>query len=64
MANDNWKQVSKYAIQREQWSIAKCFVDGATLYVLHDAKGVRYGHYESAQEAKDMADSLDLAVQA
>jgi len=39
-------------------------VDGTTLYVLHDVAGVRYGHWESAEEAKKMADSLDVAVQA
>jgi hypothetical protein len=59
-----WERVNPYAINRGRWFISKATVEGATLYVLHDASGVRYGHWESSDEAKDFADSLDRAASA
>jgi hypothetical protein len=56
-----WRRHNDYCIRRDQWYIAKNFVDGATLYVLHDEAGVRYGHWESPQEAADQAASMDAA---
>lgn len=52
-----WAQVSKYALTRGTQTIAKCYLDGCTLYVLHDSDK-RIGHYESAEDAKAMADQL------
>jgi len=52
-----WSRVSDYAIVRGRQAIAKCFVDGCTLYVLTDGE-TRIGHYNDAAEAKAMADQV------
>jgi len=61
-ARDAWERKGQYAIVRGPWAIAKVFVGGATLYVLTHDDGVRYGHFESAEEAKAMADSVEVVV--
>lgn len=52
-----WVQVNKYALTRGTQTIAKCYLDGCTLYVLHDGDK-RIGHYESADDAKAAADQF------
>ena len=61
---EGWKRHNDYCIRKAGWYIAKCFVDGATLYVLHDEAGTRYGNFESAADAVSYADSLDLGMTA
>lgn len=48
-------------LRRAPWIICKCFVDGATLYVLSNDDGVRFGNFESSDDAKAHADSIELA---
>lgn len=57
--SNEWAQVNPYAIKRGAWFISKAMVDGATLYTLHDSAGVRYGHWETAKEAKDFAEAME-----
>lgn len=57
----SWIRHSDYGIKRGDWMIGKFFIDGATLYVLHDVQGVRYGHFESAEEAKQAAKQMEDA---
>jgi len=59
-----WTRLNAYAIRKYPWIIGKMFVDGATLYVLSDDAGVRYGHFDSAAEAIRYSDSLELGAQA
>jgi hypothetical protein len=59
-----WTRLNAYAIRKYPWIIAKVFVDGATLYILSDDAGVRYGHFESAAEAVSESDRLELGAQA
>lgn len=59
-----WRRHNDYCIRRDQWYIAKNFVDGATLYVLHDEAGTRYGNFESAAAAASYADQLELGMTA
>lgn len=59
MAND-WKRISPYAIRKPPFYIAKAYVDGCTLYTLSDDNHVRYGTFNSADEAKQYADQLEL----
>lgn len=58
-----WARFNDYAIRKAPWIIAKVFVDGATLYVLSDDAGVRYGHFESADLAIADADALESGAQ-
>jgi hypothetical protein len=53
-------------LRRAPWIIAKAFVDGHTLYVLsHDANGgTRHGQFDSADEAKAYADSMEQGAKA
>ncbi len=60
--SNGWSRLNQYAIRKAPWIIAKAFVDGATLYVLSGDDGVRYGHFESADEAKSHAAALDLGA--
>lgn len=60
----HWQRVGAYAIERSPWRIAKSLMDGATLYTLFDTSGVRYGHFESAEEAKAEAERIEMAGQA
>lgn len=64
MKND-WQRINLYAIRKAPWTIAKVFVDGATLYVLSSDEngGTRYGHFNSADEAKEYAEALELGAQ-
>lgn len=57
-----WKRINAYAVQKAQWMVAKVFVDGATLYVLSDDAGVRYGHFESAADAIAETGRLEMGV--
>lgn len=59
-----WRKHNDYCIRKAGWYIAKCFVDGATLYVLHDEAGTRYGNFESAADAASYAESLELGMTA
>lgn len=59
-----WKRIDKYAIANGDWRIAKCFVDGTALYVLFGPEGERYGHFDSADDAKTFAAQLELGAQA
>ena len=61
---EGWRKHNDYCITRKGWYIAKCFVDGATLYVLHDEAGTRYGNFESAADAAAYADQLELGMTA
>lgn len=61
-ARETWERKGQYAIVRGPWAIAKVFIDGATLYVLTHDNGVRYGHYETAEDAKAMAESVEAAT--
>lgn len=50
-------------VRRAPWMIAKCFVDGHTLYVLSSDVngGTRFGHFETAVEAMQYADQMEAA---
>ena len=61
---EGWRKHNDYCIRKAGLYIAKCFLDGCTLYVLHDEAGTRYGNFENAQAAADYADSLDLGMTA
>lgn len=60
---EGWKRLNEYAIRKAPWIVAKVFVDGATLYVLSDDAGVRYGHFESAAEAIAETELLEFGAQ-
>jgi hypothetical protein len=67
--SDGWHRIKGDKaewLRRAPWIIAKALVDGRTLYVLSsDEKGgTRYGQFESAEEAKDYANRMELAAQA
>lgn len=56
----NWERKGKYAIQRGNQIICKCYLDGCTLYVLwHGEKNM--GHFNDANEAKEKAEALAKA---
>ena len=59
-----WKRHNDYCIRRAGWYIAKCVSEGCTLYVLHDEPGTRYGHFNSADEAAEYANQLELGMTA
>ena len=60
---EGWTRINEYAIRKAPWMVAKVFVDGATLYVLSDDAGVRYGHFESAAGAIAESERLELGAQ-
>lgn len=61
---EGWMRINEYAIRKAPWIVAKVFVDGATLYVLSDDAGVRYGHFESAAEAISETGRLEMGAKA
>jgi len=52
----NWKQLSKYAIESGKWRIAKAYLDGCTLYSLHEHGGDAIRFSEDVEELKAMAE--------
>lgn len=59
-----WTRLNQYAIRKYPFIVAKVFVDGASLYILSDDAGVRYGHFESAELAIADADAMERGAQA
>ena len=59
----DWKRVNPFCIQRDGWFISKAFSEGATLYQLFDTAGVRYGHFDSADEAKAAVVAMEKAAE-
>lgn len=59
-----WKRINEHAIRKAPWIVAKVFVDGATLYVLSDDAGVRYGHFEGAADAIAETGRLEMGAKA
>lgn len=53
----NWKQISKYAIESGKWRIAKAYLDGCTMYSLHEHGGEAIRFSEDAEELKLFAEN-------
>lgn len=53
-----WKRIDAYHMRNGDWTIAKCFVDGATLYVLWHRKESK-GHFECAEDAIGAYEAID-----
>lgn len=52
----NWKQISKYAIESGKWRIAKAYLDGCTMYSLHENGGDAIRFSEDVEDLKAMAE--------
>lgn len=50
-----WKQIDKYAIESGQWSIAKAYLDGCTMYSLHKNGGDAISFSEDVDVLKKLA---------
>ena len=53
-----WKKISQYAIESEckVWRISKSFIDGCTLYCLHDRNGNPVKYAEDVEDCKAIAE--------
>jgi hypothetical protein len=58
----SWLQMDKYHMRSEDWTIAKCWVDGVARYVLYQRK-VCHGVWCSAAEAVERAKQIRSAAQ-
>lgn len=53
-----WVKETEYNIRSGEYSIAKCFVEGCTLYVLYKKKEIN-GYFECADDARSKAKELE-----
>ena len=51
-----WKMISKYAIESGKWRIAKAYMDGCTMYSLHENGGEAIRFSEDVEDLKVIAE--------